>query len=78
MLPQKLILDGELGDDRFHPPALLVDGILLPDFEARFPSSQEGLTSLGERRFGDAVLAAQGFQIGATKQLEDHAQLALG
>jgi hypothetical protein len=61
-----------------HPTALLAGQILLPDFEARFPSSQEGLAPLGKRRYGDTVLAAGGFQIGATKQLEDHAQLALG
>jgi hypothetical protein len=75
---QKLILHGELGDDRFHPTALLAGQILLPDFEACLPSSQEGLMPMGERRYGDAVLAAGGFQVGATKQLEDHAQLALG
>jgi hypothetical protein len=40
-LPQKLIRHGELGDDRFHAPALLVDQILLPDFEARYPAARK-------------------------------------
>jgi hypothetical protein len=40
-LPQKLILRDGLGDDRFHPPALLAGQILLPDLEALFASSQE-------------------------------------
>jgi hypothetical protein len=72
---QKLILHGELGDDRFHPTALLVDQILLPDFEARFPSNQEGLAPLGERRDGDTVVATGGFQIGAMEQIQGHTRL---
>jgi hypothetical protein len=66
-LPQKLILHGELGADRCHPPALLAGQILLPDFEALFVGGQEGLTLLGERRYGDTLLATGGFQIVGTE-----------
>ena len=78
VLAQELVLHGDLGDDSLLPPALLVELGFLPDFERLRDTSKEGVAPLAEGGGGDAILAARGLQIGATKQLQNNARFAFG
>jgi len=60
------------------PPVPLVNQVLLPNFESLSASRQEGVAPLAESGGSDAIVAARGLQIGATKQLQNNARFALG